>query len=152
MKLEFIINNPTNKVLDAVLLGFNENFMQKNFGSDDGIEITCLQNDFTQLPYKEVVAQTAFIPSRIKTVMFESYYVKNKELSVHYERRDANGCRQILPIILTRNKRQEVPIVFDGSTSISIQSPPNSKIMFIVDDGKSQYLQEEIDKRILLLK
>jgi len=152
MKLEFIIHNTTNSERSAVLLGFNENMLQKNFGSDDGIEINCLQNDFKQLPYKEVIAQMSFAPSFIKSVMFESFYVKNKELVVHYVHRNANGYVQNLPIKLIRNKRQEVPVVFDGNTSIKIQSPPNSKIMFIIDDGKSQYLQEEMDKRKLLLK
>ncbi len=152
MKLEFIIHNTCNSVRDAVLLGFNENFLNKNFGSDDGIEITCLQNDFKQLPYKEVISQMAFKPSFVKTVMFESFYVKNKEIYAQYVCRNANGYVTEMPIKLLRNKKKDVPVVFDGNTSIKIQSPPNSKIMFIVDDGKSQYSQEEMDKRILLLK
>ncbi len=152
MKLEFVIHNKTNKHLDAVLLGYYENFLRKNFGSDDGIDITCLQNDFKQIPYKEVVAEIGNMPSRIKSVMFESYYIKNKELTFHYIRKDANGYTQHLPVKLNRNKREDVPFIFDGTTSIKIQTPPNSKIMFIADDGKSIYSQDEIDKRKLLLK
>lgn len=152
MKLEFIIHNTTGKERSAVLFGFNENFLRKNFGSEDGVDITVLQNDFKELPYKEVIAQLSYQPREIKCVMYESYYIHNKELFFNYVHKNANGYEQRLPMKLTRNKKQDVPLIFDGNTSISISSPPNSKIMFIVDDGKSQYSKEEIDKRILLLK
>lgn len=151
MKIEFTIDNKNNKTSKVVLLGANSNLLRMNFGSDNGVDIECLINDFQKLEYKEMLFQVMNQPSWIKSVKYESYYIKNKELPIHYVHKNVNGSEQHLPITLKRNNWNDVPFVFDGNASIEFEIPKNSKIMFIVDDGKSQFTETKNDKRKLIL-
>lgn len=153
MKVEFTIDNKNDKQSKVVLLGSNYYMFHNNHGSDVGVEINCLINDFEKLDYLKMLHQFQHQPSWIEAIMYESYYTKNKELSIMYVHKDANGYVQHLPKTLKRNKWDDVPLIVDGNTSIEFQIPPNSKIMFIVDDGKSQFKQnDKTDKRKLILK
>jgi hypothetical protein len=127
-------------------------FLQ-NYGNDEGVDISCLINDFENLDYLKMLRQLENQPSWIEAVMYESYYTKNKELFIAYVHCDANGRVTHIPKTLKRNKWDDVPMRFDGNTSIEFQIPANAKIMFIVDDGKSQFKEtKNTDKRKLILK
>jgi hypothetical protein len=152
MKIEFTIDNKNNRPSKVVLLGSNYNMFRNNFGSDAGVDIECLINDFEKLDYLKMLHQLQNRPSWIQSVKYESYYTKNKELFINYVHTDANGTVRQIPKTLNRNKWDDIPIIFDGNTSIEFQIPENSKIMFIVDDGKSQFAKTKNDKRKLILK
>lgn len=152
MKIEFTVDNKNDRPSKVVLLGSNCNMFKQNFGSDNGVDVTCLINDFEQLDYLKMLHQLQHKPSWIEAVMYESYYTKNKELSIKYVHCDVTGYVKHLPKTLKRNKWDDVPMLFDGNTHIEFEIPPNSKIMFIVDDGKSRFKQnEKTDKRKLIL-
>lgn len=151
MKIEFTIENKKNRTSKVVLLGSNYNMFRQNFGSDDGIEIKCLVNDFEELDYLKMLHHVQNRPSWIESVKYESYYTKNKELFINYVHNDVTGYVQHIPKKLKRGNWDDVPMRFDGNTSIEFQIPPNAKIMFIVDDGKSQFKETKIDKRKLIL-
>lgn len=151
MKIEFTIENKNKKVSNVVLLGANSNLLRINFGSDNGVDIECLINDFEKLDYLKMLHQVMNQPSWIQSVKYESYYTKNKELFINYVHNDVTGYVQHIPKKLKRGNWDDVPMRFDGNTSIEFQIPPNAKIMFIVDDGKSQFKETKIDKRKLIL-
>jgi len=153
MKIEFTIDNKNNTPSKVVLLGSNNYLLTKNFGSDNGIDIECLINDFQKLDYLQMLHQVMCQPSWIKSVMFESFYMKKKELNISYYHRDANGSVRRIDRQLIRNKWDDIaPSVFDGNTHIEFEIQPKAKIMFIVDDGKSQFAETKNNKRKLILK
>lgn len=73
MKLEFVIENKNSVTSKAVLLGSNHLMFIQNFGSDKGIDITCLVNDFEKLDYLKLLHQMMINPSWVESVMYNRF-------------------------------------------------------------------------------
>lgn len=93
---KFLIENTANKIQKAVLFGFDRNFLQPNFGSEDGIKVTLIDSKKTYFNLLESISDKVLTIDLIK--------VKSKNTNqvtkiITIDEVDYNAHRLIVPIV-----------------------------------------------------
>lgn len=134
--------NQTNESTEskkAVLFHMNRHLLSTNLGSDNGIKTQC---GIASVSYMQLLQQSASQPFTIyKTVIKASVQVLNN-LSLKYERTDANGAmemshffvRSYVPNEAEKYDRYKVEIeneyAIDGNSELSYNLAGNEKVEF----------------------
>lgn len=141
-----IVTNKNDKESKAILFGYNRYFFEKNFGSDDGIEIQTLSS------YGELLCE-----SQLKTQVKCLRVMNTKEpydifqwAPINYNYRKANGCsgtRPLLPSIYYNvNQIQENIVDIDeeftikGNTYLELTLKPKQEITLVFFNFKTKYI------------
>lgn len=120
------VENTTAGTLTAILFGFNQYFLDANFGSATGIVISMSAANIT---YQELLTQSAFQPFETSLIRIESSNSSQVTQIITITVKDANGQSLTTPLI-TQNYfaayQQQATIIdipyslkVDGNTSLS---------------------------------
>lgn len=120
------VENTTAGSLTAILFGFNQYFLDANFGSATGITVTPSQSNIS---YQELLTQSAFQPFETSLIRVESSNSSQVTQIITITVKDANGQSLTTPLI-TQNYfaayQQQSGIIdipyslkVDGNTNLS---------------------------------
>lgn len=130
------IANTSNKVLTAILFGFNINWHNKNFGNPKGIEITNLNGT----SYGHLFSQSASSPFKTGTLRFQCQDGKTLDGKKSIVHADADGCMYTSPLITLVDPYQfqtnviqlNKEITVDGNCYITCEMQPKSTMVICI--------------------
>ena len=132
------IKNPTNKTLKAVLFGYNDNYLLKNYGSDEGLII----ESFEKYSYQGLLLESNVSPFVIHKYRFISS--TQKQLYQSFEISETNIMtgkpdKEIIQLSIYNDVFQSCatsidvnrPVKIDGNVSLSLNILPVTTLSII---------------------
>lgn len=138
---QIVVNNPTDKALNAVIYGNDKFLLKDNFGSERGIEISTGQSS---VEYVELLQRSSTLPFKIQHIRVESD--NNLQLSKPIVVNEKNGRGrweqwlinlqiyrspyQTDKNIIDIDKEEEIDV--DGSTYFEVEVEPKTRIIYSI--------------------
>jgi len=128
------ISNKTDKALYSSIFGFSKNIHRKNYGSDDGIDVTTICNNVS---YTELLCQSAFEPFETELICIKASDIEQLKNVLNIESKDASGQSCTIPLIIEsylkdidENGWLEIPykIIVNHSVNFTIKVLPNTEL------------------------
>ena len=136
MKIEFIIkNNNYRKKSRVVLFGCNMRLLDKNFGSDIGVDVSVFRGN-----YLDTLQKSAQKPLKVHSFLLETTNGKQSENKLFANEIDANGYCSRYPIVLKNNKEVDALVTINGNVDLFFDIEPNCRMTLILDcEDKQNY-------------
>lgn len=144
--------NPTDKPLECVLFGCNDNLLKPNFGSNNSVIVNASQ---INVSYIMALQQSSSIPIKTKMIKIVSDNVKQLSNILTLTSKDANGEMAKMPIIthsyMTNDIKNVLPFsynaIIDGGTSLSFYIEPNTKGTMLFYSDKTKRSDNSINEK-----
>lgn len=128
------ISNKTDEALYSSIFGFSKNIHRKNYGSDDGIDVTTICNNVS---YTELLCQSAFEPFETELICIKASDIEQLKNVLNIESKDASGNCCFIPLIvqsyldsISEDGWIEIPykIIVNHSVNFTIKVLPNTEL------------------------
>lgn len=144
--------NPTDKPLECVLFGCNDNLLKPNFGSDNQIKLNASQKDVS---YIMALQQSSTRPIKTKMIKIVSDNFNQLSQIMTITSKDANGQMAQIPLVTQSYMTNDVknvlqisyPLIVDAGTSLSFTVLPKTKGTMLFYSDKTKPSDNSINEK-----